>query len=58
MPKTRSEKEIAGYRDVLATIHENYEYIPVSSNMILQLHEICINLVAMDTVGILSLWIM
>lgn len=38
MPKTRSEKEIAGYRDVLATIHENYEYIPVSSNMILQLH--------------------
>ena len=38
MPKTRSEKEIAGYRDVLAMIHENYEYIPVSSNMILQLH--------------------
>ena len=38
MPKTRSEKEIAGYRDVLAAIHENYEYIPVSSNMILQLH--------------------
>ena len=38
LPKTRSEKEIAGYRDVLATIHENYEYIPVSSNMILQLH--------------------
>ena len=38
MPKTRSEKEIAGYRDVLATIHENYAYIPVSSNMILQLH--------------------
>ena len=24
LPKTRSEKEIAGYRDVLATIHENY----------------------------------
>lgn len=38
LPKTRSEKEIAGYRDVLATIHESYEYIPVSSNMILQLH--------------------
>ena len=38
MPKTRSEREIAGYRDVLATIHENYLYIPVSSNMILQLH--------------------
>ena len=38
MPKTRSEKEIAGYRDVLATIHENYEYIPIRSNYILQLH--------------------
>ena len=29
MPRTRSEQEIAGYRDVLASIHENYEYIPV-----------------------------
>lgn len=38
MPKTRSEKEIAGYRDVLNTIHESYEYIPVKSSMILQLH--------------------
>jgi len=38
MPQSRSEREIAGYRDVLKTIHENYEYIPVRSNMILQLH--------------------
>lgn len=37
-PKNRSEREIAGYRDVLSTIHENYEYIPVRPNMILQLH--------------------
>ena len=37
-PATRSEKEIAGYRDVLATIHENYEFIPVTPNTILQLH--------------------
>ena len=37
-PRNRSEKEIAGYRDVLATIHESYEYIPVKPNMILQLH--------------------
>ncbi len=37
-PKNRSEREIAGYRDVLATIHENYEYIPARSGMILQLH--------------------
>ena len=27
-PRTRNEQEIAGYRDVLATIHESYEYIP------------------------------
>ena len=38
MPRTRSEQEIAGYRDVLATIHENYDFIPVRPNMILQLH--------------------
>ena len=38
MPKTRSEKEIAGYRDVLTTIHESHDYIPPKPNMILQLH--------------------
>ena len=38
MPKNRSEREIAGYRDVLATIHENYSYIPPRPSMILQLH--------------------
>ena len=38
MPKTRNEKEIAGYRDVLATIHENHDFIPVRPSMILQLH--------------------
>lgn len=38
MPKSRNEKEIAGYRDVLATIHENYDYITPRSNLILQLH--------------------
>lgn len=37
-PKNRDEKEIAGYRDVLNTIHESYEYISVTSNIILQLH--------------------
>lgn len=37
-PRTRNEQEIAGYRDVLVTIHENYEYIPPRSSMILQLH--------------------
>ncbi len=38
IPKTRDEKEILGYRDVLNTIHENYEFIPVKSSYILQLH--------------------
>jgi len=37
-PRNRSEREIAGYRDVLATVHENYDYIPIRPNMLLQLH--------------------
>ena len=37
-PKNRDESEIAGYRDVLNTIHENYDYIPINSNYMLQLH--------------------
>ena len=37
-PRNRNEREIAGYRDVLATIHENYDYIPVRPGMLLQLH--------------------
>ena len=37
-PKGRSEREIAGYRDVLNTIHENYDFIPIRPGMILQLH--------------------
>lgn len=37
-PRTRNEREIAGYRDVLNTIHENYDYIPLKPSMILQLH--------------------
>ncbi len=38
MPMTRSEREIAGYRDVLAAIHESYNYIPPRPSVILQLH--------------------
>jgi Fic family protein len=37
-PKTRNEREIAGYRDVLNTIHESHDYISIRPNMILQLH--------------------
>ena len=38
MPQSRSEKEIAGYRDVLAAIHESHDYIPPKPSVILQLH--------------------
>ncbi len=37
-PRTRDEKEIIGYRDVLNTIHESHDYISVSPSYILQLH--------------------
>ena len=37
-PRNRSEQEIAGYREVLATIHESYEYNSPRPNIILQLH--------------------
>ncbi len=33
-----SEQEIAGYRDVLTTIHTSYTHIPFSTGVILQLH--------------------
>lgn len=38
MPRTRNEKEIAGYRDVLNTIHQNYDYVPAKPSILLQLH--------------------
>jgi len=37
-PRDRSEQEIAGYRDVLATIHSNHANINLSSNIVLQFH--------------------
>ena len=37
-PCNRNEEEISGYRDVLSTIHESYEYIAPRPNNILQLH--------------------
>lgn len=39
-PKNRDEQEIAGYRDVLNVIHDNFDVIPISKNYILQLHKI------------------
>ncbi len=37
-PRNRSEQEIAGYREVLATIHESYDHIRPRPGVILQLH--------------------
>ena len=37
-PRNRDEDEIMGYRDVLTTIHESNEYIPIRPSYILQLH--------------------
>ncbi len=37
-PRDRSEQEIAGYRDVLTTIHTSYAHIPFTPSVILQLH--------------------
>ena len=37
-PRSRDEREIIGYRNVLNTIHENHDYIPVKPAYILQLH--------------------
>ena len=49
IPKTRDEREIAGYRDVLNTIHDNNDHIPVRSTFILQLHR---DLYKFEDVGI------
>ncbi|OGW55801.1 MAG: hypothetical protein A2Y81_03310 [Nitrospirae bacterium RBG_13_43_8] len=37
-PANRSEAEIAGYRDVLNTIHMNYKHIPFNKSVVLQFH--------------------
>ena len=38
-PRNRNEQEIAGYRDVLNIIHENFDVISISKNYILQMHK-------------------
>ena len=38
-PRNRDEQEIAGYRDVLSVIHDNFDTIPITQNYILQLHK-------------------
>lgn len=39
-PKNRNEQEIAGYRDALNIIHNNFDIIPITKNYILQLHKV------------------
>ncbi len=39
-PKSRAEEEIAGYRDALKIIHDNFDVIPITQNYILQLHKV------------------
>jgi Fic family protein len=37
-PRNRPEREIAGYREVLALVHESYDYMPPRPNILLQMH--------------------
>jgi Fic family protein len=37
-PRNRSEQEIAGYRDILNTIHANHANIPFTTGVVLQFH--------------------
>jgi Fic family protein len=38
-PRDRSEQEIAGYRHVLSTIHDSWQDVPLTPNVVLQLHQ-------------------
>lgn len=38
LPQNRSEQEIAGYRDVLRTIHASHAHIPFTTGVVLQFH--------------------
>ena len=38
-PQNRNEEEIIGYREALKIIHENYDYVNISSNYVLQIHK-------------------
>ncbi|WP_280536860.1 hypothetical protein [Clostridium perfringens] len=37
-PRDRNESEIAGYRDVLNTVHSDFDAIPIRASVLLQLH--------------------
>ena len=42
-PKNKEEEEIAGYRDALNIIHENFDSITINPNFILQLHKVLLS---------------
>lgn len=42
-PKNRAEAEIAGYRDALNIVHENFDSISITPKFILQLHGILLS---------------
>lgn len=52
-PRNRNECEIAGYRYVLDLIHERYAHIPVTPNVILQLHR---DLYSMEETSFAGRW--
>ena len=56
-PKSRDEREIAGYRDVLNTIHENYEHIPARASLSYSCIVICISLKERGQAVSIKLWI-
>lgn len=39
-PRTRSEQEVAGYRQALELIHDSYEHMPIRATTLLQLHKL------------------
>ena len=41
--QTRDEQKVAGYADLLATIFDSYQDIPLSENYIRQLHKILLS---------------
>jgi len=50
-PRNRNEEEIAGYRDVLAIVHESHDVIPITPNTILQLHRDLCRRMAQNALG-------
>ena len=57
-PRTRNEQEIAGYRDVLNTIHESHDISHQSLRLFYSFTEICINLKVTILEGNIKLQIM